>query len=269
MALEKFPDLGQKPVSLVIKLGTKTNQATDDFLSNNLRELYRKNEFTDVVLVCADRSFPAHRAVIGARSEVLKQMLLASGGATAVGSDGVRRQEIRLNEFVSNPEAVKFMLDFLYQMSGDVWADYNPQTQEINKDVLRLAQKFGLPALTERATHWLAKDLTTGNVVERLTICEDFELNELKEKVLEQLTYNKRALAEVANSPQIMAYPKLMQAMLRLAAAAPPPPKQPSPQKPKSEPKSAEKEKPAPPAAKPTKSKASAPEPQPKKKSKK
>merc|ERR1712007_413346 len=99
--------------------------------------------------------------------------------------------------------------------------DYNPRTQEINKDVLRLAQNFRLPGLTERAAHWLAKDLTTGNVVERLTICEDFGLNDLREKILEQLTYNKKALAEVVSSPQIVQYPKLMQSMLQLAAAVP------------------------------------------------
>merc|ERR1711959_526964 len=72
-----------------------------------------------------------------------------------------------------------------------------------------------------RASYWLSKDLTTGNVVERLTICEDFELHELREKILAQLTMNKAALSEVANSPQIMTYPKLMQALLQQAAAVP------------------------------------------------
>merc|ERR1712037_291621 len=100
------------------------------------------------------------------------------------------------------------------------WEDYNPRTQEINKDVLRLAQIFRLPELTERATYWLAKDITTGNVVERLAICEEFGLDELRDLLLEQLTFNKRALAEVSGSPQIMQYPKLMMQMLQLAACA-------------------------------------------------
>merc|ERR1712113_277124 len=94
-------------------------------------------------------------------------------------------------------------------------------TQEINKDILRLAQNFALPGLTEHATHWLAKDITTGNVVERLTICDDFGLGELRERIVEQLTLNKRALSEVVNSPQIMKYPSLMQALLQQAAAVP------------------------------------------------
>eukprot|EP00439_Symbiodinium_sp_Y106_P051958 s2675_g6.t3 len=131
--------------------------------------------------VCADRTFYAHRIVLAAESEVFKSGL-ASVSKELI--DG--RQEIRLAE-ISNPEAVKFMLDYMYQTDASVWEDYNPRTQEINKDVLRLAQTFRLPGLTERAMHWLAKDLTTGNVVEVLTICEDFGLSQLGERILEQL----------------------------------------------------------------------------------
>merc|ERR1711972_272903 len=115
-----------------------------------------------------EKSFPAHVAVLASQSPVFKEGLKALPAPEAG-----KTRELRLAEIV-NPEAVKFMLDFLYQMDADVWEDYNPRTQEINKDVLRLAQNFRLPGLAERATHWLAKDLTTGNVVERLTICDDF-----------------------------------------------------------------------------------------------
>merc|ERR1719230_2215094 len=99
-------------------------------------------------------------------------------------------------------------------------AEYNPRTQEINRDVLRLARQFKLPGLTHRAMRWLAKDLTTGNVVERLSICEEFGLSELSDKIVQQLTLNREALAEVAHSPQIMSHPRLMQAILQSAASA-------------------------------------------------
>ena len=41
------------------------------------------------------------------------------------------------------------------------------------------------------------KELSTHNAVERLAICDEFGLTELREKILEQLTANKKALAEV------------------------------------------------------------------------
>jgi len=216
MSIERLPELGSKPISLTVKLPAIKDRGTDH-LGEGLRELYHRGDLTDVALLCAEQTFRCHRVVLAAQSTVFKDGL---GNVNTFPPGPGGKQEVRLAD-IMNPEAVKFMLDFLYQINADVWEDYNPRTQEINKDVLRLAQNFRLPGLTERAMHWLAKDLTTGNVVERLTICEDFGLSALRERILEQLTYNKRALAEVANSPQIMGYPKLMQAMLQLAAAVP------------------------------------------------
>merc|ERR1712083_832318 len=131
--------------------------------------------------------------------------------------DGQRMTEGRFVD-VSNPEPVKIMLDYMYHIDSSFWEDYNQRTQEITKDVMRLAQEFHLSGLQDLATHWLAKDITTGNVVERLKICEDFSLHDLRDKIIEQLTFNKRALAEVAGSSQIMKYPRLMQSLLQQAA---------------------------------------------------
>jgi len=213
MSLERMPELGSKPIALSVKLPAIKNQ-NPDHLGDGLRELYRRGEFVDVQLVCLEQMYCAHRAVRASKSEVFKQGLSASMEASGF------RQEVRLAD-ISNPEAVKVMLDHIYVMEKVTAEAYNPKTQDINKDVLKLAQNFRLPCLAERAAHWLAKDLTTGNVVERLTICEDFGLDMLKDKILEQLTLNKRALAEVARSPQIMNYPTLMRALLQQAAGAP------------------------------------------------
>jgi len=198
-------------VPLIIKLPPIKGIKAEQHLGECMRELYRRREFTDVQLLCEEKSFSAHCAVLAAESEVFKEELLSTAAA-----GGAR--EVRLTD-ISNPEAVGFMLDYMYGMDAGVWEDYNPRTQEINKDVLRLARRFRLPGLTDRAVHWLSKDLTTGNVVERLSICEDFGLDLLREKILEQLTFNRRALAEISHSPKIMQYPKLMQDLLQMAAA--------------------------------------------------
>merc|ERR1711924_467075 len=129
-------------------------------LSKGLQDLYQRGEFVDVNILCADRTFGAHRAVLAAQSEVFKQGLVAKEGAAAEDVCEVRLAEI------ANPESVKFMLDYMYSMDSAVLEEYNPRTQEINKDVLQLAQNFKLPGLAEKASYWLAKDLTTGNVVE-------------------------------------------------------------------------------------------------------
>lgn len=216
MSIVRTPELGVNAVDLKVRLVAPKSSA-EDRLAEGLRELYRDGTMADVQLVCAERTFLAHRVVLASQSEVFKQGLTVAPSAAGPSA----RQEVRLAD-IDNPEAVQFMLDFIYEV-GDAssWKDYNPKTQEINKDVLRLAQNFRLPGLTERATFWLSKDLTTGNVVERLTICEDFGLTDLRERILAQLANNKKALFEVAHSPQIMKYPSLMQALLQQAAGVP------------------------------------------------
>lgn len=209
--LQVPPSLGNKPVSIKVSIKKPEDQGE---LGDALRALYQRGEFCDISLACGEQVFPCHKVVLAGKSAVFKEGL-AQCPAPAVAGE---RQEVRLVE-VSNPEAVRFMLDYLYDMDQTVWKDYNPATQEINKDVLRLAQRFELPGLTERATHWLAKDVTTGNVIERLAICSEFSLEVLRGKLIEQLTLNRAALQEVANSPQIMKFPELMQALLQQTAS--------------------------------------------------
>lgn len=213
-AISRAQDVGKSHIALSVKMKPACPQTLNP-LADGLRDMYRKGEFTDVSLICSERSFRAHRCVLAARSEVFFQGLAGAPANTPEGTKA--NMEVRLVE-VSNPEAVKLMLDHVYQIEDE---EYNPRSQDINKDVLKLAQNFKLQGLQELATRYLAQDLSTGNAVERLTICEDFALEELKEKILEQLTFNKQALAEVAASPQIISYPKLMQSMLKLAAAVP------------------------------------------------
>lgn len=209
-ALDLPPSLGTKPVSLRVDAGPAEQP---DALADGLRSMFRRSEFCDVALICGGQFFPCHRLVLVAQSEVFREGLRES----PVGPS-IERQEVRLVDIV-NPEAVRFMLDFMYEVDVVGRKDYAPATQEITKDVLRLAHRFRLPGLVQRAARWLARDITTGNVVERLAICSEFKLDGLSRKIIEELTVNRIALREVAGSPQIMKHPGLMKALLQQAAS--------------------------------------------------
>lgn len=215
---ERMSQLNSRPVGLVVKLPIATAAKDSVPLTDGLRELYRKGELTDVSLVCAGQTFLAHRIVLAAQSAVFRQGLRRDIGEMQQANTG--REEVRLAD-VSKPEAVKLMLDYMYQMNSSARTDYDPLTQEINIDVLRLARNFQLAGLSAQATQWLAKDVTTGNVFERLKICDDFGLQSLSDKIIEQLTLNRLALSQVAMSPQIIQHPKLLQALLQRTAAVP------------------------------------------------
>jgi len=115
---------------------------------------------------------------------------------------------------VQSPEAMRIMLDYVYLVgTGAPW-EYKPSSAEVNKDVLRLARNFGLDHLHEYAARWLAKGLTTSNVVERLVTCEEFGLGLLREKIIEQLGANPAELMIVSSSPAIMQHPHILQDLL-------------------------------------------------------
>lgn len=201
-------------MELALKL--KCPQVEKQCLSKLTQALYHSGEFTDVALLCAGQRLLAHRAVLAARSRAFKDYLMQLSPVAAA------RPEIILSE-VTNCEAAKIMLDHLYYLDDekDYWdrrmqdMPCSLRTQQLVREVLLLANRFELSILTHRATIWLSKGLTTDNVVERLSICNEFELSELADKTLEQLIMSREALAKVANSRELMTHPKIMRAMLQ------------------------------------------------------
>eukprot|EP00930_Biecheleria_cincta_P027647 TRINITY_DN19388_c0_g1_i1.p1 TRINITY_DN19388_c0_g1~~TRINITY_DN19388_c0_g1_i1.p1 ORF type:complete len:369 (-),score=78.38 TRINITY_DN19388_c0_g1_i1:378-1484(-) len=133
---------------------------------------------------------------------------------------------------LSSSQAFRILLDYLYvSCTGAKW-EYTPLDSQVNKDVLRLARHFGLSQLHEHAARWLAKGLTTANVVERLVTCEEFGLGLLREKITERLTLNPPELMAVCSSPEITQHPRILQDLLVQVASirhkAPPPQERPS-----------------------------------------
>jgi len=214
----RVPQLGSKPVDLLLKLDRSEKAEERTSIAKLTQELYRSGELTDLALVCAGHRLLAHRAVLAARSRAFRDYLAQLSPVAAL------NPEIILSE-VTNSEAAKIMLDHLYHIDEKDYWDRRMQdmpcssrTQELIREVLLLANRFELPHLTHRAMIWLSKGLTTDNVVERLSICNEFDLAELADKILEQLIMNREALGKVAHSAQIMTQPKIMQAMLQCVA---------------------------------------------------
>jgi len=199
--------------------------AAKESLADDLRELFLRGACCDTVLVCAERTFPAHRTALAARSAVFREEFAVQSQAvkaqepappqsseSGAGSAASSSREFRISA-ASNPEAVQHLLNYIYEIPPAEEASI-----EIVKDVLRLADVYKLPGLAQRATQWLSKDVTTGDVVERLAVCRDFGLAGLRQKFLEVLHNNKTALGEVVRSSKVLEYPELMQELLQQVA---------------------------------------------------
>jgi len=121
---------------------------------------------------------------------------------------------------ISSPEAVEAMLDCIYEFGvQSSKCDHGLLSDEAIIDMLRLARQFNLHPLVERALRYLTSGLSTANVVERLAACEEFELVSLRDKIIESLKQEPKALTAVANNMEILRHPRLLQDLLMQVVA--------------------------------------------------
>lgn len=203
MALAKYGK-PSKDVKLFVKY--EADEEPETAFLDGISEIFNKGLLADVTLIAAEgrEKFSAHKLVLAAKSPVLMEMFSHSS------SESGTQCEVRLYETCAG--AVRSFLDFVYNR------EYQPRNEEVNKDVLKLANQFRMPVLIEKCSEELAKNITTTNVVDKLQLCDEFELLKLRNKIMQQLTSNKKALQDVAESQQILQYPLLLQEMLGLMA---------------------------------------------------
>ncbi|OLP86867.1 Zinc finger MYND domain-containing protein 10 [Symbiodinium microadriaticum] len=142
-----------------------------------------------------------------------------SDEATAEAPMEVEADKVRVQvNGLSSSEAMHILLDYIYKGSAAVRAsaaswEYKATTAQVNKEILRLARCFGFAQLHEHAARWLAKGLTTENVVDRLVTCEEFGLGLLREKITE-LALKPAEMMQVCSSPEITKHPRILQDLL-------------------------------------------------------
>mmetsp|Transcript_30413 Transcript_30413/g.37307 ORF Transcript_30413/g.37307 Transcript_30413/m.37307 type:complete len:229 (+) Transcript_30413:27-713(+) len=197
------------PMELDVDLGPMPTEG-EHFLRQGLRGLLQSQELCDVALVSSGgAAFPAHRAVLAASSGQLRARVAKLDCKIQV--DGLPALQLD----VKHSEAVKALIDCVYGTEAENCDGcYNPSSEEANRDVLALARHFELPALEDRASRWLARNLTTTNLLDRVSTCERFGLKDVKDKILEQLTANTDVLYELVSDPSVQSVPGVLQDLL-------------------------------------------------------
>jgi hypothetical protein len=233
------------PMDLKVDLGPMPMDEQCGGITEGLRSLLQESELCDIVLVAGGQSFPAHLVVLAAVAPKFNDRMQQSAdpsadasaapasqcadGASAMddqqctsateapptvvaGCEG-QKSELRLDK-ISHPEAVRAMLDCIYGAGAAGAGEYNPSSDEVNCDVLRLAQQFQIAPLLDQSSKWLLRNLSTTNALERLQACEEFGLVDVRDKILEQLVANPQALLILAKDPEMTKVPTVLQDML-------------------------------------------------------
>lgn len=211
-------DCNSRAKIITIKMPPIKDMHDDTQTVNAFREMYLRGEFVDVALICADQTFHAHRTMLAAHSEVFRKGL-ASMPAAAVHRS---RQEISFMD-IAHSDAVKVMLDYLYKVDLTTWEERNSRLlQDITVDVLRLASHFQLSGLLALASRWLLAGVTTANVLDRLATCEEFQLEDMRIRILRHIAKDKDALGQVSTNKHVAQNPQLLHDLLQYAASPAP-----------------------------------------------
>ena len=83
----------------------------------------------DVTILCNDKTFECHKAVLSCRSRILREMFNSES------TNEVKTGKVNINDF--EPETIETMISFLY--FGKIL-----NTEKITSDLLRLADKYDI-----------------------------------------------------------------------------------------------------------------------------
>ena len=188
--LKEYLEDGFVRVEVNTKLSLKKNLVDGRItrkgnLDSDIKNLSGKKETCDFLVICKDKRFPCHKAILSARSSVFSNMFLANMLEAATGKWEVMD---------STPEAVQHMMDFIY--SGEI--DY-ASMQKRPVEMLHLANFYDLPDLAAAAKETMLRQLLPENAVSTLVNFERYAATD-EEVKKEVMGFIKRNAKDVVDS---------------------------------------------------------------------
>ena len=128
-------------------------------LNNFAGQLHDEKEFVDVKIVCNEKTFDGHKAVLSCRSEVFKTIIRNK----SLTEKQAAVMEINENDF--NSETMEQVLFYFYH--GNV-----QNNEMINTDLLRAADKYEVVGLMDICAKYLESNLSLENALDVLVAAE-------------------------------------------------------------------------------------------------
>ena len=128
-------------------------------LNNFAGQLHDEKEFVDVKIVCNEKTFDGHKAVLSCRSEVFKTIIRNK----SLTEKQAAVMEINENDF--NSETMEQVLFYFYH--GSV-----KDNEMINTDLLRAADKYEVVGLVDICADNLESNLSMENALDVLVAAE-------------------------------------------------------------------------------------------------
>ncbi|XP_035212994.1 speckle-type POZ protein-like [Stegodyphus dumicola] len=146
----------------------KTNLKFFDYVSDDLRSLYKTGKLSDVKIVAGSETFLVHKIILSARSPVFSRMFE---------NEMVEAKSNTINIQDTEPSILKTMLCYMYT------ADLDQPLKECALSLYEAADKYDIPTLKEKCASFLKSNLTVKNVCEVLLLADMHEDKTLYENV--------------------------------------------------------------------------------------
>lgn len=202
VAVEKPLAVAQAP-QMKMRVKYVANIRDSPQLGTGLVALRRANKLCDTtVMATSGARIAVHGVVLAAHSELLRNKLNEAGSVIEL-------------EFASY-EAVDLFVRWAY---GEIDAKaYEPSSPKVNEEVLQISSDLQMSQLSELCAMRMADGVDTGNVVDRIRICEDFGLPKLRAALIAGIIKETRVLNSVAQNPATLKHPALMRELLSAIA---------------------------------------------------
>jgi len=147
----------------------KKSQPVTSQLSVDMKSMLDVGKYTDFTIVCGDKEFNCHKAVLSARSQVFDAMLT---------QNMVEKNSNRAEILDFDADVVRDMIQFIY--SGEV-SDMKVKAVHL----LPAADKYDLTHLKELCVASLCETISTENVLDLLIMAYVYELATLRTLALQ------------------------------------------------------------------------------------
>ena len=142
-----------------LKAELKTKEKDCENLQSLAGKLYYEKEFTDVKIVCVDKTFDCHKAVLSCQNEVFKTMIKNKTST---------EKQAALMEIYENDVNSITMEQLLFYVYHEKVKDI----QMINTDLLRAADKYNVLSLFDMCVKYLQSNLSLENALDVLVSAE-------------------------------------------------------------------------------------------------
>ena len=166
-------------------------------LSKDFAAMMKSGLMADTTIVCEETRFPAHKAILSARSEVFCAMFSHKDTLES------QQNEVLIKD-VGKATMERF-LAFLYEASLPKDFDF-----DCFAELLKVADKYRVASLTEVCAMKLAKNIGIDNAVLGAILGSHYNNQELKNEAIKAIVKSGDTLSSMSGYQELRGYPNLL-----------------------------------------------------------